>query len=402
MSKPPAKNPRTVFRRFTNSPITRDQESHLAVGAPQALAFGGVAMSNAKDVGKRAGRAFFIGIQMVLAALVLPSILYIFYSGGIGGPWLAGVVMVVYAIAAAKPFPVPSMKVPVVSKTMVVGALFALIFILFDMNDQAQKSQDQELANLKIFNPNAYVDELKNLGREDEWLEALRVIRPEEFAVEQARRDKEARRERNRQAQANARALVNQLIEQAGDEGRHGIAVNAWDYVGIWNLTPRQGKLRCEHGPLANGKPRPLVLFDADGVTYGVNGPAISTDDYGDVSTLLAKVSPDAPHDLRMINPLLKAGLAMCEATLTETCGERIEAITMAQMYVKQRLKSPSTADFSLLNTKTIMTECGQWVVTSYVDAPNTFGTMIRTNYAASIRKVAKDKWVPGEIAMAP
>ena len=37
----PAKNPGAVLCRLTNSPITRDQDCQLAVGAPQALASGG-------------------------------------------------------------------------------------------------------------------------------------------------------------------------------------------------------------------------------------------------------------------------------------------------------------------------------------------------------------------------
>ena len=42
----PAKNPRTVFRRFTNSPIKGSSSSHLAVGAPQALTSRGNAAWN--------------------------------------------------------------------------------------------------------------------------------------------------------------------------------------------------------------------------------------------------------------------------------------------------------------------------------------------------------------------
>jgi hypothetical protein len=68
----------------------------------------------------------------------------------------------------------------------------------------------------------------------------------------------------------------------------------------------------------------------------------------------------------------------------------KIHAYVMAQDPVKQRLKSPSTADFPYINKVKVLTsgECSFEIV-GYVDAQNGFGAMIRSNYVA---KITRDK----------
>lgn len=69
----------------------------------------------------------------------------------------------------------------------------------------------------------------------------------------------------------------------------------------------------------------------------------------------------------------------------------REDAIYASMELLKQKLKAPSTADFpsvskarysiEMINDETI------YVVSSYVDAQNSFGAMIRTNYTIKMRK---------------
>lgn len=358
-------------------------------------------MGNIKDFGKRAGNALMVGIQINIALLVLPLILFGLYSVGFGGLWLAGGVMIIFAIAAIETFPVPFMRVRVVAKSMVAGALIALVFILIDMNNQADKQQEQELANLKIFSPKIYLDELKALGRNDEWFAALKDIRPAEYMAEKARRDEKAKRDQARKEKQKRREQIEQFYRNAKGEGRKGINLRAADFKDTWNLSVSKGRLHCKQGPVYNGQPRPYVLFDANGKTYGVNGAAMGKGGYADARTLLAGEAGEVPYDLKMLDVLLKSGLEMCHATVRETCGERDMAVARAQMFVEQRLKSPSSAEFNMNAAKAGMTECGKWVVASYVDAQNSFGVMIRTNYAVRIRKISKNEWVADEVVLA-
>ncbi len=146
----------------------------------------------------------------------------------------------------------------------------------------------------------AYVDELKELGRDEEWLAALKEVRPNEYKAELTRRSEKHETE---QLKENA---------DAGDEVRDSLVVTSSEYPHLWNLTVTEGRLRCEDGPLYNGVPRPYVLFEAGGKTYGVNGAAMGKGGYKDARTLLKGEAGQPPYDLKMLDILLKAGLERC------------------------------------------------------------------------------------------
>jgi len=58
------------------------------------------------------------------------------------------------------------------------------------------------------------------------------------------------------------------------------------------------------------------------------------------------------------------------------------DAFLVAKEFVSQKLKAPSTAKFPNSNhAEIINTGYNRWRVTSYVDAQNTFGAMIRNNF---------------------
>jgi hypothetical protein len=73
----------------------------------------------------------------------------------------------------------------------------------------------------------------------------------------------------------------------------------------------------------------------------------------------------------------------------------KIEAYTMAEQFVQKRLKAPSTAKFPYSSEATIDYDSGtkEWTVNSYVDAQNSFGAMMRTNYTVKVKYLGDDKW---------
>ena len=77
---------------------------------------------------------------------------------------------------------------------------------------------------------------------------------------------------------------------------------------------------------------------------------------------------------------------------------QEIDASTMAYImtedWVKQRLKSPSTAKFLDTEKKEHTTRNGQvYKISSYVDSENSFGGMMRTNFTATVEQIDNEKW---------
>ncbi|MBQ7119638.1 MAG: hypothetical protein IJO09_05440 [Oscillospiraceae bacterium] len=66
-------------------------------------------------------------------------------------------------------------------------------------------------------------------------------------------------------------------------------------------------------------------------------------------------------------------------------CGEHkfdeYDAMSIAENAVEQRLKSPSTADFSSRSETSISNSGNSWTVSGWVDAQNSFGATARSNY---------------------
>jgi hypothetical protein len=99
-------------------------------------------------------------------------------------------------------------------------------------------------------------------------------------------------------------------------------------------------------------------------------------------------------------------GSATQPAPAVNHCDEG-EAFVMSQSFVKDRLKAPSTADFpwaansdGVRIVKTKDNPC-TYVVTSYVDARNSFGAKLRTRYVATLHNVNNtDQWHLDDIQM--
>lgn len=65
---------------------------------------------------------------------------------------------------------------------------------------------------------------------------------------------------------------------------------------------------------------------------------------------------------------------------------DKYEVISVAEKFVKNNLKAPSTAEFSPLSETTIniFKDNSVWV-DGYVDAQNSFGAMIRSKYSVKM-----------------
>ena len=79
------------------------------------------------------------------------------------------------------------------------------------------------------------------------------------------------------------------------------------------------------------------------------------------------------------------------------------EAYIMSQEFIKDELKSPSTAKFptytsiSVIEASDKHKEYGDhevYEVDAYVDSENGFGAMIRTDYFMTLKRKADDTWV--------
>ena len=73
---------------------------------------------------------------------------------------------------------------------------------------------------------------------------------------------------------------------------------------------------------------------------------------------------------------------------------DKIGAFVMSQTFVEKRLKSPSTADFCSYSDATVTDlGSGKFRVSAYVDAQNSFGAQIRTNYTCVLKSTDGDTW---------
>lgn len=76
-----------------------------------------------------------------------------------------------------------------------------------------------------------------------------------------------------------------------------------------------------------------------------------------------------------------------------------IDSYYYSQELVKDKLKSPKSADFPWYSDSFIKEKGDTITVTAYVDADNSFGANIRVNYIATI-KVKNGKPVSGSVTL--
>lgn len=81
----------------------------------------------------------------------------------------------------------------------------------------------------------------------------------------------------------------------------------------------------------------------------------------------------------------------MCSGFKTDDDGlSKSTAIVASENYVKQMLKSPATAKFTLIKTINISKEKVE--VRQYVDSQNGFGAIIRNEYSCTVERIGNGK----------
>lgn len=72
-------------------------------------------------------------------------------------------------------------------------------------------------------------------------------------------------------------------------------------------------------------------------------------------------------------------------------------AIVEAQRIARSALKAPASANFVGSSTRTAQDGC-IWTVSGEVDAQNSFGAELRSNYQVKLRRTGKDLWFPMKV----
>ena len=81
--------------------------------------------------------------------------------------------------------------------------------------------------------------------------------------------------------------------------------------------------------------------------------------------------------------------VAGCDTEMREAPRQdALGAYTAAKMYVKERLRSPATADFPWRRAEDVATFLGDdtYKVVSYVDSQNGFGAVVRMYFVAEVK----------------
>lgn len=70
------------------------------------------------------------------------------------------------------------------------------------------------------------------------------------------------------------------------------------------------------------------------------------------------------------------------------------EAFVVSQDFIRKHLKAPSTSQFAAQReSEVVSTDDTTFTVTSYVDAQNSFGAMIRSRYICEMRRIGENNW---------
>ncbi|MGO1160539.1 hypothetical protein ACTOV4_01115 [Brucella sp. C7-11G] len=74
-------------------------------------------------------------------------------------------------------------------------------------------------------------------------------------------------------------------------------------------------------------------------------------------------------------------------------CSDNGMAFVMSQKFVKQKLKSPSTASFDYQPLSSTSLGLCKYRIIAFVDSQNGFGATIRTNYSIDMQLLPDNKW---------
>ena len=93
---------------------------------------------------------------------------------------------------------------------------------------------------------------------------------------------------------------------------------------------------------------------------------------------------------------LIAVFIGICGRTVSKTDrseeGDTIGATLMAKEFIKDRLKSPSTADFPfILQAQHLGNDI--YRIKSHVDSENAYGAEVRTHFTIKLKKTGAKKW---------
>ena len=83
-----------------------------------------------------------------------------------------------------------------------------------------------------------------------------------------------------------------------------------------------------------------------------------------------------------------------CSCDIGKSGPDKVGAFVMSKEFVIKRLKAPSTADFPWYD-ESFVTDLGggEFRVSAYVDAQNSFGAKIRSNYTCVLKSTDGNNW---------
>lgn len=98
-----------------------------------------------------------------------------------------------------------------------------------------------------------------------------------------------------------------------------------------------------------------------------------------------------------VLRPYLPARSSRVIAPTVVPAPKAFDACVMAHIFIKRQLKAPATADFPACDgpdTYIAPLAGDNWKVSSYVDAQNSFGAMLRSDYTTVMHyEPSTDRW---------
>ena len=85
-----------------------------------------------------------------------------------------------------------------------------------------------------------------------------------------------------------------------------------------------------------------------------------------------------------------KIARATAKKNMERALGSEVEARSMCEQFVSDRLKSPATAEFQI---RTAVLEGSTWTVSGFVDSQNSYGALIRSEFTCSMQKKDAVTW---------
>ncbi len=79
----------------------------------------------------------------------------------------------------------------------------------------------------------------------------------------------------------------------------------------------------------------------------------------------------------------------------TKSEHDKLGAFTIAQDFIESRLKCPRTAKWPWISYSKVTVHLGngRYQISSYLDAQNGFGALVRTHFICTVEHIGGDRW---------